>query len=166
MMRRTRTLFFGVTAGLIVALVTSAASVRLRGREQERDVARREAPLPCRYYRDHGQHVVSFSGCRVNASFNEVAEAVLEHGKRYVNDRPLFGRPAGSLRLVEVRLETCCAYDGGRVAPGRSAEGSVFTAVLILAEEPEGGTWEGDRLDIDAFIRSNVQPVTGPLSPP
>jgi hypothetical protein len=164
-MGRTRTLFFGVAAALIVVLVASAASIRLCPRHREREAMRRDAPLPCRYYQERGQHVLSFSACRVTTGFNQLAEAVLENGKHVVNDRQLFGRPAGALRLIEARLETWCAYDAGRVVPGRVTEGTVFTAVLIFAEEPRGGTWEGERLDVDAFIRNNIQPVSGPLSP-
>jgi hypothetical protein len=164
-MGRTRTLFFGVAAALIVVLVASAASIRLCPRHREREATRPDAPLPCRYYQERGQHVLSFSACRIAAGFNQVAEAVLEKGKHFVNDRPYLDRPAGSLRLIDARLETWSAYDGGRVVPGRSAEGPVFTAVLIFAEEPRGGTWEGERLDVDAFIRNNIQPVSGPLSP-
>jgi hypothetical protein len=158
-------LFVGVTSAILVGLAAPAAYLRLQGRDLEREATRRAAPLPCRYHREHGRHVLSFSAVRVGAGFCAVAHAV-EEGRRYVNGAPLFGRSAGTLRLVSVGLETWCAYQGGRVVPGRVDGGAVYSAVLVFAEHPEGGTWgPGEPLDVDALIRATIHPVATPLSP-
>jgi hypothetical protein len=158
-------LFVGVASAVFVGLAAPAAFLRLRSRDLEREAARRAAPLPCRYHAGHGRHVLSFSAVGVSAGFNAVANAV-DDGRQYVNGAPLFGRSAGTLRLVSVELETWCAYQGGRVVPGRADGAAVYSVVLVFAEHPEGGTWaEGEPLDVDAFIRANIHTVAMPLSP-
>jgi hypothetical protein len=158
-------LFTGLTALVFVGLAVPAAHFRRLGRNAEREAARQLTPLHCRYCRDHGWHILSFSAVAVDAGFNVVAAGV-DQGRQFVNSRPLFGRPAGSLRLADVRLETWCCYNAGRVVPGRLADGrAVFTAVLYF-EEAESSTWpDGEPLDVDRFIREKLRPADGPLSP-
>jgi hypothetical protein len=159
-------LCIGVTAAvLLLAVAAPAAHLRLCSHAQKREAAQRAAPLPCRYHREHGRHVLSFSAVRVDDGFNAVASAV-DQGRRYVNAAPLFGRPVGTLRLVRVELETWCAYQGGRVVPGRADGVAAYSAVLVFAEHPEGSPWEaGEPLDVDRFIRDNIHSVAESLSP-
>jgi hypothetical protein len=154
---------WGLSA-VLVGLAAPAAYLRQSNRDLEREAARRATPLPCRYYHEHERHVLSFSAVRVGAGFNVVAEAV-DAGRHHVNNAPLFGRSAGTLRLVSVELEALCAYNGGRVVPGRVDGTAVYSAVLVFAERREGGTWEqGEPLDVDRFIQANIHTVATPLS--
>jgi hypothetical protein len=162
-----RTLMFGaVTTVFLVGLAAPAAVLRCRTREREREAARQAAPLACRYHREDGTHTLSFSAVVVDAGFNVVADAV-DQGRPFVNALPLFGRPPGTLRLAAARLETRCSYQGGRVVPGRLADGrAVFSAVLVFEEHPGGGTWpEGEPLDVDRLVREHLRPADGPPAP-